>query len=421
LPVFLIVVVVAVVSLAGPGASEARTAQASYVVTVSALALLTQKPGLDILVSNFERVYPNITVDVTYNSSLGILYQLEATELAAGSAPDVLTTFPGCGTPISVCALARAGALAPMVNKPWAKRSLPLVTSLSKLNGGLYAFETLVAPAGVFTNDALFRKLGLQVPQTFTQFIALCQKAKAVGTVALIDGGDLGGVDAWETLSLVAPMYANDPHFTAEQKTGKTSFDGSPGWHQALQEIIQMNDAGCFEPGITGTSSVGARADFALGQGLMLPAISAMKAAIDVSNPPFSYSFRPFPNGSNSSKPETILNLSPSLSVNAHSDAQHQAAAQTFIDFLARPKQNALYAQIQGGLTQYGFLKGEIPSFMSSFGTVFKEHEYILNPSQNWWNASVQGAFVPVGLLTGQLSIDDILNAMDAAWKQGPS
>jgi hypothetical protein len=26
-----------------------------------------------------------------------------------------------------------------------------------------------------------------------------------------------------------------------------------------------------------------------------------------------------------------------------------------------------------------------------------------------------------IGLITGQRSIDDVLNAMDAAWKQGPT
>src|SRR5262249_49414729 len=158
--------------------------------------------------------------------------------------------FPGCGTPISVCALAKAGALAPMVHEPWAKRSLPIVTSLSKLGQVLYTFEPLVSPIGVFTNDALFRKLGLKYPQTFSQFLALCQKARAAGTVALLDA-PTGGVGAWDTLPLIAPVYARDPHFTAEQRAGATTFAGSPGWHDALQEYIDMNNAGCSEPGMT--------------------------------------------------------------------------------------------------------------------------------------------------------------------------
>src|SRR5262249_17166431 len=156
------------------------------------------------------------------------------------------------------------------------------------------------------------------------------KKAKAAGTVAFLDGNS-GGVNAWETLSLLAPLYAKDRRFTTEQKAGTMTFAGSPGWHQALQEYIDMNNAGCFEPGVTGTNIQTARADFAQGQGLMVPGISAMKGAIDVTDPQFGYSFRPFPNGSGSNRPATILNFSPSLSVNAHSSAQEQAAAQTFV------------------------------------------------------------------------------------------
>ena len=406
---------VAVISSAGAGA------KGSDVVAVNMLAINSAKPGYDLLISNFERVYPNIKVSVTYASGPPSAAQLELTELGAGSAPDVLTTFPGCGTTISVCALAKAGALAPMMHKPWAKRSLPLVTSLSKLNGALYAFEPTVSPVGVFTNDALFSKLGLKFPQTFSQFLALCRKAKAAGTVALLDTPTRGGVQAWDSLSLVASVYAEDSHFTAEQRTGKTSFAGSPGWRNALQGYIDMNNAGCFEPGVTGTSAGAAQAAFGLGQGLMTPGISAFKAAIDLTNPQFSYSFRPFPSGSASDKPTTVLNLSPSLSVNAHASTQEQAAAQTFIDFIARPKQNALYAQTLGGLTQYEFLKGQIPGFMSDFATLFEEHEYVVNPSQTWWNPSVGEAFSPGALLTGQASVDGMLNAMDAAWRKGPA
>ena len=192
----------------------------------------------------------------------------------------------------------------------------------------------------------------MNFPQTFTQLLALCQKAKADGTVAFLEGSDSGTI-AWGVLSLAAPLYASDPHFTSGQKAGTKSFAASPGWRQALQEYIDMNNAGCFEAGVAGTNIQTARVEFSLGQGLILPGISNPKAALDVLTPQFAYFFRPFPNGSGANKPTTVLNFSPSLSVNAHSSAEEQAAAQTFVDFIARPKQNALFTQIQGGLTQY--------------------------------------------------------------------
>ena len=89
-----------------------------------------------------------------------------------GNGPDVLDDRTRAAeTPISVCVLGPAGDLAPMIKAPWTKRSLPFVTSLDKYGQALVAFSPQVAPEGVFTNNALFGKLGLKVPQTFPQLL----------------------------------------------------------------------------------------------------------------------------------------------------------------------------------------------------------------------------------------------------------
>ena len=415
-------VVLAVSLSLGVGASDARPAARGSAVTISMIAASANQPVFNVLIANFQRVYPNITVNISYTPSSAVLYQLEATELAAGNAPDLVTTYPGCGTPISVCTLAQSGYLAPMVNKPWVKWSLPLVTSAEKHGQGLFTFEPTVSAYGIFTNDALFKQLGLKVPQTFSQLLEVCQKAKAAGTVAVLFPGANQAQGASLIVDLaVATLYGKDKQWAAELRAGKVSFDGTPGWQQALQEFVAMNNAGCFEPGVAGTATV--TTQFALGQSLMYPGISAFRASIGAANPQFSYSLHPFPGGAAPNQTSTVLSLNMSLSVSAHSNAQNQAAAQTFVDFIARPKQNALYAQVQGGLTQYEFLKGQIPAFMSAFVNVFKQHEYVVSPMASWWNANVALALQQdvVGLITGQLSIDDVLNAMDAAWKQGPA
>lgn len=390
-------------------------------VALSMLAFNTQQPGFNVLIPNFERVYPNITVNVSYSPNFS---QLETVELAGGNGPDPITTFPGCGTPVSVCEFAKAGYLASLVKEPWAKRSLPLVTSLSKYGQGLYAFEPSVTPYGVFANNALFAKLGLPIPQTFPRLLELCSRAKAAGTVAFVlDGAAQLTLSFLLTDLAVATVYGQDKHWATKLKAGTVSFAGAAGWRQALKEFIDMNNAGCFQQGVTGTTNVSARAEFAQGQGLMYPGISAFGGAIQADNPQLTYSFHPFPGGTEPNQTTTFLNLGPSLSVDARASAQNRAAAQAFIDFMARPKQNALYANTNGSLTQHQFLKGQLPTYMTSFAAVFKEHEYVANPQQTWWNANVLLALEQdaIGLITGQFSIDDVLNAMDAAWTQGPS
>ena len=74
-------------------------------------------------------------------------------------------------------------------------------------------------------------------------------------------------------------------------------------------------------------------------------------------------------------------------------------------------------------MTQYELLKRQIPDYVSSFAAVIEQHEYVNDPTQSWWNPNVLLALQQdgIGLITGQNTIDSVLQAMDAAWRQGPS
>ena len=405
------------------GASGARPAAPAGQVTITMLGGPLVQPAYDVLIANFERVYPNITVNVTYAASSALGTQLELTELASGSAPDLLPVTAGGCMDASVCALAQAGDLAPMIDKPWAKRSIPLVTSLAKYGKALYAFVPTVAPEGVFTNDALFEKFRLKVPQTFSQLLVLCRRAKADGTAAVVmDGASTTGMALLLENLAIAPVFGQDPRWNADLKNGKASFEGAPGWHQALQEFVEMNDTGCFQPGVAGTSLAAEETEFAQGQGLMAPAPVTAKGVIGAAGASFAYSFHQFPGGTTPIVTTTYVGTSNAVGVNSHSDPAHQAAAQMFIDFIARPKQDALFAQLTGGLTQYQFLHDQLPPYMATLGPAFQSHHYVVGVSTTW-PAGVSSVLAQqgIGLITGQATADGILTAMDAAWKQGPS
>ena len=75
-------------------------------------------------------------------------------------------------------------------------------------------------------------------------------------------------------------------------------------------------------------------------------------------------------------------------------------------------------------MTQYEFLKQQIPSFMSGSRPVFKDHRYVVLPDETWWNADRLAALDTIRrrrCSPVRATIDDVLNAMDAAWKQGPA
>jgi raffinose/stachyose/melibiose transport system substrate-binding protein len=411
------VAVALVVFALGVGASRARPAGSDQ-ITIGALLHSSTKPAFDVLIPNFERYYPQITVVPSYAPGFVGLYQQEAIELAAGNAPPILETTAGCGAPDAICVLVKAGDLAQMIGVPWAKRQPRLLTSLEKHGAGLFAFTAGVSAFGMFTDDPLFARLGLKVPETFAQLLAVCQKAKVDGTIAVeLDATNPTGL-AYLVYALAATtVYRTDPHWNSELNAGKVTFVGSPGWHEALQKVVDMKNAGCFPPlGDTAPH-------FAQGQALMSAVTSGQKAILDAAKPQFPDDFHLFPAGDSLAATEVMIGSFNTFSVNAHSSPAQQAAAQTFINFLARPAQDALYAQIKGNLSPDELLRAEPPPFMSSLAAPLAAHDYRFQASTGWWNAGIQTALEEqaLGLFTGQSTIDGILAAMDAAWKQGPS
>jgi hypothetical protein len=138
--------------------------------------------------------------------------------------------YPGCGTPISVCLLAKDAYLAPLVDTPWPKRSVKLITSYSKHGPGLFVFDPTVGFLGIFTNDDLVKKLGLQVPQTFPQLLAVCQQAKAEGTVAMLlpaNGSTILPALAGEIA--LTTVYARDARWASPLFTPNRAFTPSLG------------------------------------------------------------------------------------------------------------------------------------------------------------------------------------------------
>ena len=176
----LLISAVAVLAV-GPGAASPAPGDQ---IELSFDSVTLSENAWNVLVPNFERAYPNVTVNLTYSGTTAQNYAARTTELAAGNGTDLLNgvaRLRDADLDLRVCEgrlpgttreQAVAEALAPA--RDVGRASTVRACSCSPRTSRLF---------GIFTNDTLFRKLDLTPPQTFSQLLAVCQKAKADGVV----------------------------------------------------------------------------------------------------------------------------------------------------------------------------------------------------------------------------------------------
>jgi raffinose/stachyose/melibiose transport system substrate-binding protein len=188
------------------------------------------------LLASFEKQNPGVTVKISafknteYNTIL-------SAALAGGSGPDVFQSraYGGLET------FAQSGYLEPLDAwvpelKGFDKAPLGGATSIKdgKVYGVPFASQTLF----VFYNKAIYKELGLKVPETWDQFLANLAACKKAGYQALANGGKEG----WTLevmMGALAPNFYGANDFFQAVVAGKTNFQ-DPRFKGAMDKLKEL-------------------------------------------------------------------------------------------------------------------------------------------------------------------------------------
>src|SRR5689334_1887007 len=209
--------------------------------------------SIEDVVKAFKAANPGIKVNFTTSGADQYQQQIR-TQLSSGTAPDVMSVWPGNGNPGATYVLAKPGYLLDLSGQPWAGRLPSPVRGLSQYRGRTYdAIFGLNGIGAVYNQQALDRA-GLTPPTTWTGLLAFCRAAAGKGTPAFA----LGIQDNWVTqlvlYALVATtVYGDDRNFDKKMQAGQATFAQS-GWTTAMAKYQDMNRAGCFQQNPLGTS-----------------------------------------------------------------------------------------------------------------------------------------------------------------------
>jgi len=188
------------------------------------------------LLASFEKQNPNISVkfipfkNTEYNTIL-------SAALAGGSGPDIFQSraYGGLET------FAQSGYMEPLEKwvpelKSFSKDAVRGATSIKdgKIYGVPFASQTLF----VYYNKKIYKELGLQVPETWDQFLANLAACKKAGYQALANGGK----DGWTLevmMGSLCPNFYGANDFYDAVIAGKTTFQ-DPRFKNAIERLKDL-------------------------------------------------------------------------------------------------------------------------------------------------------------------------------------
>ncbi|MFB9757476.1 ABC transporter substrate-binding protein [Ectobacillus funiculus] len=392
-----------IAALSGCGKSES-SASSDGKVKIEFFEYKSEAKGtFQELAKKFEKENPNIDVVVSNPPDATTVLK---TRVAKRDIPDIM----GIGADNVFADLSKAGVFTDVTKdkrldqvQPSYVQMLKDVTASDKVYGIPYATNA----DAVIYNKAIFKELGLEVPKTWDEFIAVAKKVQDAGKIPFY----FTFKDSWTTLPAFNVLAANTqgPDFFKNLSAGKTTF--TQGYKTAANKFAELLQYGHKD--MMGKAYNDGNVAFAKGEAAMylqgIWAISEIKKA----NPDIDLGVFPYPVTNNPNETKVVSGVD--LLLGLSSQTKHAKEAQKFIDFLLTQETAKAYiddqkafSAVKGVEQKDASLEGLNESIAKGALVDFPDH-YI--PSAVGFDKVLQE-------FTQNKNTNDLLNKLDTEWKK---
>ncbi len=399
---------------AGSGAPGANAGGGSATLTLASV----DQGSVEDVVKAFEAANPGVKVNFTTSGADQYQQQIR-TQLASGTAPDVMSVWPGNGNPGATYVLAKPGYLRDLSDQPWAAKLPPVIQGVARYEGKTYDAIFGQNGIGAVYNQEALTKAGLTAPGTWTELLAFCRDAAAKGTPAFA----LGIQDKWVTqivlYALVATtVYGTDRDFDKKLQAGQTSFTNS-AWATAVAKYQEMDKTGCFQKSPLGTSYEASQELAATGKTLGLIQGNWVIALLKKQNPSGTFTLKALPATDDSAK--FLIPAAAGAGYGINAKAKNPDLALKFVNYVMSPEGMNLFVKKQGGLPSLPDTGFAVDPSLTELSKFINDSRTVPFMDQLWPNAKVQQTmFAGVQeIFSGQSTPDKLLAAMDADYKAG--
>ncbi|GAA1656071.1 ABC transporter substrate-binding protein [Actinoplanes couchii] len=409
---------VAVVSLLTACSSGTNSASSSGGDNQTLTIASVDQGSIEKVVDAFKAANPGVTINLSTSGADQYQQQIR-TQLASGTAPDVMTVWPGNGNPGATYVIAKPGYLLDLSDQPWAGQLPDAFKKVAQYEGKTYNAVFGLNGIGAVYNDEALTKSGLTAPGTWTELLTFCKAAAGKGTPAFA----LGIQDNWVTqIALYAltatTVYGADKDFDTKLAAGQTTFAGS-AWTTAMAKYQEMNTAGCFQKDPLGTSYESSQTLAATGKTLGIIQGNWIIGLLKGKNPNGKFTMKALPATDNAA--EFVMPAAAGAGYGVNAKAKNSELALKFITFVMSPEGMKIFNEAQGSLPTLPDAGSAVDPGLAELSTFVKDNRTVPFMDQLWPNAKVQQTMLS-GLqevFSDQATAADVLKDMDTDYKAG--
>ena len=374
--------------------------------------------SIEDVVKAFEAANPGVKVRFTTSGADQYQQQIR-TQLASGTAPDVMTVWPGNGNPGATYVLAKPGYLMDLSDQPWASKLPGGVKTVAQFDGKTYNAIFGVNGIGAIYNQQAMDQAGLKAPGTWTEVLAFCKAAAAKGTPAYALGNQTNWVTQLVLYALVATtVYSSDKDFDKKMAAGQATFGASP-WTTAMAKYQEMDKNGCFQKNPLGTSYEATQDLAATGKTLGIIQGNWVVALLKGKNPNGTFTLKALP--ATDDPAQTIMPAAAGAGYGVNAKTKNKDLALKFISYVMSPEGMSVFNKKQGSLPSLASSGSAADPSLAELTKYIGDNRTVPFMDQLWPNAKVQQTMLSgiQEIFSGQSTPDKMFAAMDSDYKAG--
>ncbi|MEU4226939.1 extracellular solute-binding protein [Nonomuraea sp. NPDC026600] len=366
----------------------------------------TMKP----LIAAFEKQNPSIDIEFSNAPPVAEYISTLQTRLVSGTAADVFVIAAENKTN-----LLQGGFVKDLTGKPFMANMSKFNTATYSADGKAYGMSISSWAGGILYNKDLLAKAGVtEVPTTWSDFIALCQKLKAAGITPFYESATalpitvaalVGAENARQGGDVDAQIFADGKKF-------------GDLWDGPLTTYNQLFTSGVMSKNVVGLAGQQIVDEFAGGRVAMITAGPWDVPTLRQKAPNLNMAFTgvPTPDG----KPFWAGAASPGWAINAKT--QHEKEAEAFLTYLGSKEGVALFNKQSAAMTTTSDVKPVIDKVLEPNLQALKDGAFYL-PQIAWprsQDALNTEAIAQLQLMIqGQAKPADVATALDNRLKAG--